>query len=71
MRHRTFAFLALAALGVGAALAQDGGAKSLDVGAAAPDFRLNDQDGKAARLADLRAGGWVVLAFFPKAMTPG
>jgi peroxiredoxin Q/BCP len=53
------------------AIAQDDRAKSLEVGGEAPDFRLNDQDGKAARLQDLRAGGWVVLAFFPKALTPG
>ena len=45
-----------------------------EVGAVAPTFRLNDQAGKA-----LSIGGntgtedrfWTVLAFFPKAATPG
>jgi len=40
------------------------------VGDPAPTFRLNDQDG------NLRAVGgeaelWTVVAFYPKAMTPG
>lgn len=40
------------------------------VGEALPAFRLNDQEGKAVTI-----GGenelWTVVAFFPKAMTPG
>jgi cytochrome oxidase Cu insertion factor (SCO1/SenC/PrrC family) len=40
-------------------------------GSRAPAFRLNDQDGKAVRLADLHAGGWAVVAFYPRAATPG
>jgi cytochrome oxidase Cu insertion factor (SCO1/SenC/PrrC family) len=76
--------LLLAALGAaaalaaaGAALAQDKGKeKAMDgalvaVGAEAPDFRLNDQDGGAVRLSGFRGKKWVVLAFFPKAMTGG
>ena len=36
----------------------------------APDFTLNDQDGKPVSLASLR-GTRVVLYFYPEAMTPG
>lgn len=40
------------------------------VGAPAPAFKLQDQDGKAHQLADYR-GKWVVLYFYPKDGTPG
>lgn len=40
------------------------------VGDAAPDFRLQDQNGKWHTLADHR-GQWVVLYFYPKDQTPG
>jgi peroxiredoxin Q/BCP len=40
------------------------------VGASAPDFRLQDQDGKWHTL-DEYAGRWVVLYFYPKDGTPG
>ncbi len=36
----------------------------------APDFTLNDQDGKPHSLSDYR-GQWVVLYFYPKDNTPG
>jgi peroxiredoxin Q/BCP len=36
----------------------------------APEFHLPAQDGKPIALSDLR-GKWVVLYFFPKALTPG
>jgi len=49
-----------------AAFAQD----SPEVGAAAPDFRLQDQTGKWHSLKDYR-GQWVVLYFYPKDGTPG
>ncbi len=42
----------------------------LKVGDKAPDFTVNDQDGKPVRLSDLR-GDKVVLYFYPKDMTPG
>jgi thioredoxin-dependent peroxiredoxin len=42
----------------------------LKVGDKAPDFTVNDQDGKPVRLSDLR-GSKVVLYFYPKDMTPG
>ena len=40
------------------------------VGAPAPDFRLQDQDGNWIRLADHK-GKWVVLYFYPMDDTPG
>lgn len=40
------------------------------VGSAAPTFSLLNQDGKLLNLADF-AGQWLVLYFYPKAMTPG
>lgn len=39
-------------------------------GEAAPDFRLQDQEGNWQSLADYR-GQWVVLYFYPKDDTPG
>lgn len=59
-----FAFLA-------ASLAADEEARAPAEGDDAPDFRLNDQTGKALRLSDHAKGSWAVLAFFPKASTPG
>ncbi len=40
------------------------------VGTKAPDFQLEDQDGKPVRLSQF-AGKWVVLYFYPKDDTPG
>lgn len=62
--------LAVLALG-GMAMAQPEGTKGAEVGSPAPDFRLNDHEGRAVRLSEFRGKSWVVLAFFPKAMTPG
>jgi peroxiredoxin Q/BCP len=42
----------------------------LKQGAVAPDFALQDQDGKELRLKDFK-GKWVVLYFYPKDNTPG
>lgn len=39
-------------------------------GSAAPDFALQDQDGRLHRLADY-AGRWLVLYFYPRDDTPG
>jgi peroxiredoxin len=41
-----------------------------EVGQAAPAFRLNDHLGKVVALGGKRST-WSVLAFFPKAATPG
>nr|MDO8085626.1 peroxiredoxin [Candidatus Sigynarchaeum springense] len=40
------------------------------IGDAAPDFKLQDQDGKEHALKDFK-GKWVVLYFYPKDDTPG
>lgn len=42
----------------------------LKVGDKAPDFTVNDQDGKPVKLSDFR-GSKVVLYFYPKDMTSG
>ena len=44
------------------------------VGDAAPALRLNDQHGQAVTVAPPAQGtdgAWTVLAFYPKAATPG
>ena len=43
----------------------------LKVGDAAPDFSLPGSDGKTYKLSDYRGQQAVVLAWFPKAFTPG
>lgn len=45
------------------------GTKLLE-GSAAPDFALQDQDGRIRRLGDY-AGRWLVLYFYPRDDTPG
>ena len=44
--------------------------KRPEVGKPAPVLRLNDHKGEIAELGAKRAN-WSVLAFFPKAATPG
>lgn len=41
------------------------------VGSIAPDFTVKDTDGNALTLSALVEKGPVVLAFYPKAFTPG
>ena len=41
------------------------------IGKLAPDFTLNNQDGKPVRLKDFKGKQAVVLYFYPAAMTPG
>jgi peroxiredoxin Q/BCP len=47
------------------------GATALKVGDRAPDFTLPDTDGKPVTLSSLLTKGPVILAFYPKAFTPG
>ena len=42
----------------------------LDIGATAPDFTLDDQDGRPVSLGDFR-GQKVIVYFYPAASTPG
>jgi peroxiredoxin Q/BCP len=44
---------------------------TLKVGDRAPDFSLPDQNGKMVKLADFHGKKTVILAFYPKASTPG
>jgi len=43
---------------------------ALSIGQKAPDFKVNDQDGKPVSLSDFK-GRKVVLYFYPKDLTPG
>lgn len=47
------------------------GGTPLKAGDRAPDFTLPDTDGKPVTLSKLLEKGPVILAFYPKAMTPG
>jgi len=47
------------------------GATSLKVGDTAPDFTLQNQDGTSVTLSKALQDGPVILAFYPKAFTPG
>jgi AhpC/TSA family protein len=51
-------------------LALVGGAGALEVGQKAPDFALNNIEGKPVKLSDLTAKGPVVLYTFIAAFTP-
>ena len=44
--------------------------KKLTEGDICPDFKLADQDGKTHELDDYR-GGYLLVFFYPKALTPG
>jgi peroxiredoxin Q/BCP len=46
-------------------------AEELKVGDAAPDFSLQGSDGRTYKLSDYRDKQAVVLAWFPRAFTPG
>jgi peroxiredoxin len=54
------------------AIAASGGSGGpLSVGQAAPDFALDDQNGRLVRLSDFHGKKTVVLAFYIRAFTPG
>jgi peroxiredoxin Q/BCP len=48
-----------------------GTSADLKVGDRAPDFSLPDQNGKTVKLADFHGKKTVILAFYPRASTPG
>lgn len=62
-----FSALLIASFALGTSIAS---AESPKPGAMAPEFRLQDQNGKWVSLKDHR-GKWVVLYFYPKDNTPG
>jgi peroxiredoxin Q/BCP len=47
------------------------GGAALKVGDPAPDFTLPDTEGRPVTLSALLRNGPVILAFYPKAFTPG
>ena len=59
-----------AAGGDGAAAAKEDAPKA-EVGSMAPDFTLKDHEGKDVALSSFRGSKVVVVAFYPKAFTPG
>ena len=68
--NRSTLFAALLAALAAAAPAAAAAAASPTPGSQAPDFRLQDQNGKWHKLSDQR-GKWVVLYFYPMDDTPG
>lgn len=63
--------IALLGLGIAAASATLAAAGELKVGDPAPAFAMPGSDGKTHSLADYKGKSGVVLAWFPKAFTPG
>jgi len=61
----------LAGLGLAAVGLASGGGRKLEVGDPAPPFELPGSDGRTYRLQDFMGVRPVVLAWFPKANTPG
>ena len=53
------------------ALAQEGEEGGLTVGDEAPGFSLKGSDGKTYSIEQFKGKKPVILAFFPKAFTPG
>lgn len=71
MFNRTLSSLCIAAwLAFAAASSTSALADAPKAGQMAPDFRLQDQNGKWVTLKEQR-GKWVVLYFYPKDNTPG
>jgi peroxiredoxin len=56
---------------LGLALAVVMSSSTPEVGQVAPDFTVKDIDGHEVKLSKLVEEGPVILAFFPKARTPG
>jgi len=68
-RIRAVQLLAISA--AAAFVASAAGAAGLEVGDAAPDFTLQSTDGTTVNLRELVGKQAVVVAWFPKAFTPG
>ena len=67
---KTLISFALAAVALVAAQDAKPADKGPAVGKPAPVLRLNNQDGVAVNLGG-ESDTWTILAFYPKAMTPG
>ena len=67
-----FFIIVLSALAIGSyfLFANEEPRVELKIGDEAPNFMLEDQDGKKHKLSDYR-GEKIVLYYFPKADTPG
>ncbi|HEX3871691.1 MAG TPA: peroxiredoxin [Pirellulales bacterium] len=63
--------VSLAALGAVLVIASNAGAAELKVGDPAPNFSMQGTDGKTYKLSDFKGKEAVVIAWFPKADTPG
>ncbi len=63
--------LALLAMGGAALTAGRATAAGLEVGGKVPDVALTGTDGKTHRLTEEVGKRWLVLAWLPKAFTPG
>jgi peroxiredoxin Q/BCP len=61
----------LVVVGLAAALSGQANGDELKVGDAAPDFKLPGTDGKTHKLSDYKGKQAVVVAWYPKASTPG
>src|ERR1700738_3443130 len=71
MRVGSMAFVVVAVLAISSVIGFSLFASSApEVGAAAPDFTLNSQEGKPVSLHDFK-GKWGVLYFYPKDFTTG
>src|SRR3984893_17260278 len=71
MRVGSMAFVVVAVLAISSVIGFSSFASSApEVGAAAPDFTLNSQEGKPVSMHDFK-GKWVVLYFYPKDFTSG
>src|ERR1700691_261276 len=71
MKFVLIAIVVVVLLGLGFGVrAMHAGDKAPAVGAKAPDFTLNSQEGKPVSLKDFK-GKWVVLYFYPKDMSTG
>ncbi len=68
MKHlRSLRYLAIGLLAAWLGMAH---AEEPKLGSSAPDFKLQDQNGKWQQLSDYQ-GKWVALYFYPKDQTPG
>src|SRR5271167_367908 len=69
-RKALLAVIGLVLVLAGYTLTRGADSKVPAVGATAPDFTLNSQEGTPVSLHEFR-GKWVVLYFYPKDQTPG